>query len=221
LELVVIDAGVEDLWVQNSKRLGFKEGRIHESGKFKAALVANFNGHIRYRLAPECIKRSESGKRAFWLSRAIAMGISAAKYDKVFIAGVDIYLPVDFIGRYNKNVKPGTAWVVKVYAVPKGAPLKQVVGIPGFGWYGARGVVGILKEDYRKVGGYPWEARVMRSADSVFYNKIRGSLKLNEGPEQGFFHIGHAASNFNNTRNWNWETVKAKLTDKEIRMVEG
>jgi hypothetical protein len=221
LELVIIDAGVEELWGQNAKRLGFEDGRIHESGKFKAAIIANFNGDVRYRLAPECIKRSEEGKRAFWLSRAVAMAVSAAKHDKVFISGIDITLPVDFIGRYNDNVKPGEAWVVKAYAVPRGAPLKQAPGIPGFGWYGARGIVGILKDDYRKIGGYPWEDKVMRSSDSVFYKKIRWNLRLNEGPEQGFFHVGHAGSNFGNTRNWNWEAVKEKLTEEQIRMVEG
>jgi hypothetical protein len=148
------------------------------------------------------------------------MAVSMSKYDKIFITGIDIYLPVDFIGRYNDRVKSGTAWVPKAYAVPFGAPRKKATGIPGFGWYGARGIVGILKYDYRRIGGYPWKEKIMRSSDSIFYNRVRGNLNIVEGAEEGFFHIGHAGTNFSNTKNWNWGEIKKKLTKEQIRTVE-
>ena len=35
------------------------------------------------------------------LADLIIMAVSAAKYDKVFLTGIDIHLPVDFIGRFG------------------------------------------------------------------------------------------------------------------------
>jgi hypothetical protein len=221
LELVLIDAGVEDLWLSNAKRLGFDNGRKHDSGAFKKSIIGNFNGELRYYLANECIRRTPDGKKAFWLSRAVAMAVSAAKYDKVFITGIDIYLPIDFIGRYNERVRPGRAWVAKAYAVPRYAPMKHADGIPGFGWYGARGIVGLLKEDYRLIGGYPWEEKVMRSSDSIFYKRVKGKLDIIEQGEHGMFHVGHPGSNFGNSKNWNWGHIRENLTEQQIREVEG
>ena len=197
LELCLVDAGAEDVWGRS---------RRHDYERFFKDIKRRFKGKLQYLFCPECIYESEEGKKAFWGSLALNKAVEMASYENIILVGIDCYFPKNFIEKYNSIVKPGVAWVVRTHAIPRGAPLKHF-NLPGFGYHGARGLVGMKKKDWESLGGYNTKY-ILRSSDSDFYRRmaVAGYELILERVED-FYHIGHPGTNFSNTRNWKWESV--------------
>ena len=100
-----------------------------------------------------------------------------------------------------------TAWVLFPFNVPRGAPLVVEENKQGHCWHTARGIVGIKKSDYNKIGGYErCLSYISRSSDSVFFKNMNENLKkVIMRREFGLFHVGHPGSNANRGRQWSIE----------------
>lgn len=194
LELCLTDAGVEDIFVKR----GDKRGRTWNSRRFHEKLKKSFRGKTNYTLDKECIHVSEDGSRRFWLAMAVAKSVQRATYDNILIFGIDCYAPRDLGHRFADTVKDGVGWVLFAFNVPQGAPLAiNEVGGKGYCWHTAKGIVGIKKKDYDKIGGYEKSLPYISTrTDSDFYNRMTAGLdKVVIRKELGLFHVGHPGSN--------------------------
>jgi hypothetical protein len=201
LEICITDAGVEDIYINRKN-----SGRHWDHRAFHKRLRAEFKGAINYRLDEGCIHVDEEGHKRFWMAKAIVESVNRAGNENLLLFGIDCYVPKDFITRYNSIVKEGTAWVPFAFNVPKGGKLEVVKTNKGYCWHTARGIVGIKKSDYRKVGGYEGCLDLIQMrTDSSFYNRMKDKLKIVERREVGLFHVGHKGTNA--SRFWRIEDV--------------
>ena len=204
LELCITDGGVEDVYINRKN-----SGRKWDHRAFHKRLRAEFKGGVNYTIDKECINVSKDGNRRFWLAMAVAKSIKRATNDNILIFGIDCYAPPDLVDLFTSIVREGTAWVPFAFNVPKGAPLEVVPTGPGFCWHTAKGIVGITKSDYNKVGGYEGclDLIAMRT-DSDFYNRMQKKLTIIQGRQPGLFHVGHKGSNA--SRFWRIDHVKSE-----------
>jgi hypothetical protein len=96
-----------------------------------------------------------------------------------------------------ENVKEGQAWVLFSFNIPKGAPLLINETLKGACWHTARGIVGIKKKDYDKIGGYKESLPyISTQTDSNFFNRMKAQLDhVVTRREVGLFHVNHPGSN--------------------------
>ena len=186
LELCVSDGGSEDVW---------KMHRKHDSFNFMYRIKNAFKGKVQF---DSSYQISVTKHVRWWLAKSISKAVEISTGSHLFIIGMDYWLPQDFIYRYHANVSEGSAWVV----FPAG--LKAVEDQARFWkdaipkqWHTAKGIVGITKKDYDKIGGYNYEQYVKDHSDSNFYHRMHsGGLAVTEKREIGFFHINHPGSHF-------------------------
>jgi hypothetical protein len=103
------------------------------------------------------------------------------------------------------TVEEGISWVPFSFNIPKGAPLAIVETGKGYCWHTARGIVGIKKKDYEKIGGYEESLDLISTrTDSNFYLRmVKGLKKVIARKEVGFFHVNHYGSNA--SKHWRLE----------------
>ena len=183
MELCILDAGVVDVWGR---------GRIHYSRKFQVDLARSFKGHVNYKFDEGSIHYDDKGIPRFWVAKAVDNAVRNSSSDRILIFGIDCYASSDLMDRYDKNVSKGIAWVILAYNIP--AFTKFEKGGVHSGWHTAKGIVGILKKDYFRVGGYNPQY-IKDKCDSDFYVRIAQKFKLVMNKENGFFHVNHPGSN--------------------------
>jgi hypothetical protein len=192
IELCLTDAGTEDIW---SKRGA--EGRKWDHEKFYKRLKDSFRGRLSYLLDKESVHVDEYGNRRFWLAQAVVKSVRRASYDNILIFGIDCYAPRDIVQRFMNTVEEGIGWVLFSFNIPKGAPIIIVENMKGCCWHTAKGIVGIKKSDYDKIGGYEKSLPLISTrTDSDFYLRMQEGLrKVMVRKEVGLFHINHKGSN--------------------------
>ena len=186
-ELCIADGGREDIW---------DWGRVHDSSEFKARITCAFKGEVKF---TDVDQISVRGKYRRWgLAKSINLAVELSTRSRLFIVGIDVCIPKDFSTRYQSNVGIGKSWVVIA------AGLKRVADIPEFyrggipaRWNPAKGIVGIMREDFYSIGGYHADRFIKDHSDSNFYNRmVEHGFEMKEGREPGFFHINHPGSHF-------------------------
>jgi hypothetical protein len=194
IELCITDAGAEDIWIRRDGK-----GRTWDHEKFYERLKKEFKGKLNYAFDPKCIHKDEAGNRRFWFAKTIVESVNRASYENLLLLGIDCYVPRDIVQRFLSTVEEGVAWVLFSFNIPKGAPLAIVETEKGYCWHTARGIVGIKKKDYRKVGGYEGSLPLISNrTDSDFYLRIcKGLKKVIMRKEVGLFHVNHYGSNAN------------------------
>jgi len=200
LELCLTDGGVTDIWARRNKG-----GRTWNSEAFEQRLKKEFKGRLNYSLTKALIHKDSGGARRFWLTQGVIRSVRRASYENLLIFGIDCYAPRDLVQRFNSTVKEGTAWVLLTFNLPRGAPLAiNEAGGNGFNWHTARGIVGIKKSDYKKVGGYEASLPLISTrSDSDFFNRMMAKINVVIRKEVGLFHVNHPGSNAN--RFWKLE----------------
>lgn len=202
LELCIIDGGVEDVFINRKN-----PGRAWDYRAFHKRLRAEFKGKVNYEFSSNCIHRDEGGTKRFWLAKAVAKSVKRATSDNILIFGIDIYASKDLMSKFYSIVKKGTAWVPFAFNIPKGAKLEVVSTKNGYCWHTARGIVGIKKKDYKKVGGYEKSLDLVATrTDSDFYGRMTEHLEVIKGREPGLFHVCHYGSNA--SRFWSLEEIE-------------
>lgn len=202
LELCLTDAGAEDIWIDRKN-----PGRTWDQRAFHKRLRAEFKGAVNYSFDPHCIHNPEGGPKRFWLAKAVVKSVERANNENLLIFGIDCYASKDLMTRYQEMVREGKAWVPFSFNVPQGAELKVRETGKGFCWHTAKGIVGIKKTDYKKVGGYEECLDfIQRSTDSNFYNRMKKKIKVVEGREPGLFHVAHNGTNA--SRFWRLEDIE-------------
>lgn len=194
-ELSIIDAGVLDVWGR---------GRIHHSREFEVKLANEFKGILKYKFDEESIHYDDKKVPRFWAAKAIDKSVRQSSSDKILIFGIDCFAPTDLLERYNKNVKDGKPWIIMSYNIP--AFTKMEKGGSYSGWHTAKGIVGILKSDYNKVGGYDHKF-IKDKSDSDFYVRMVKNYEIYVNKEDGFFHVNHPGSNAH--RIWKIDNAQA------------
>jgi hypothetical protein len=191
LELCLTDGGAEDIYTRNENKI-----RHWDHEKFYERLKKEFKGKLNYKFDPKCVHK-ENGNRRFWLARAVAQSVKRASYENILIFGIDCHAPRDLAQRFSETVQEGISWVIFPFNVPQGAPLAiNEPGGKGYCWHTARGIVGIKKSDYKKVGGYEKSLSLISNrTDSNFFNRMVERLKVIKRREPGFFHVNHFGSN--------------------------
>jgi len=192
IELCITDGGAQDIWSRKTEN-----GRKWDHEKFHKRLKKEFKGKLSYVFDPECIHVDEVGNRRFWFAMSIVKSVKRAIYDNLLLLGIDCYVPRDIVQRFLITVEDGISWVPFSFNIPKGAPLAIVETAKGCCWHTARGIVGIKKKDYEKVGGYEESLPLISNrTDSNFYLRMcKGLKKVIARKEVGLFHVNHYGSN--------------------------
>jgi len=182
LILSIVDASAEDIW---------GNGRSHNRLEFVKRIRSVWGGRHVYSFAKDAIHVDRGGNKRFWISRAVNRCVDQVTADKLFLTGFDIWLPVDFVDRFNSIVNDTTCWVPHPYHVRRGAPLLH----DGGKWRTARGLTGILKSNYYKMGKTR-EVYINSRHDSVrFLNMCEKFTVAEHKTAQGFFHVDHPGGN--------------------------
>lgn len=189
-ELCLVNGAVLDVWRPEPKH----HPREFNSYLFKEKVCKSFKGKVRYLLDEEVIY-SDDGKHRFWVSKAFQKAIDISTNDYIQLAGIDCYFGRDFMSEYFERVTENSVWVIMSTSA------RHVVDIPYYEteqlkryYYTAKGIVGITKKNFYKLGGY--DCRYIKDrVDSMFYEAIKKSdLTTFEEHVNSVYHVRHPGS---------------------------
>lgn len=194
-ELCLVSAAVLDIW-RPAPRFN---PRKFDSSEFEDKLKKSFKGKVKYLLDKGSIhwskKKGSPSVPRYWCSKSIAKSIEISSNDYIMIVGIDCYITDYFILDYFQNVAKGKAWVListKIRSVDdinfyKAGQLERK-------YYSARGIIGIYKKDFYKIGGYDCSYLKDR-ADSVFFDRLdKSDIEIKEQKVNNVYHVSHPGS---------------------------
>ena len=203
ITLSIVNGGVRDIWGYN---------REHDEKTFHKRLKDILGDKLVYTYSGDFITKIHPMSERFWFSKAIKVAVDKALSYKLFLSGIDIALPPDFVDLYDKYVSSKKVWVPFSYNVLCDIE-REIQNIVGCCWHTARGIVGILKKDYDAIGGYNIDY-VKDNSDSNFFNRMKAAnydIKMEK--TNGLFHIAHPGSHA--SRVWSIEQLKPKSINIE------
>lgn len=181
IELSIIDTGTRDIY--NRKR---KHNAKDLERRLKEELP-----NVVYSLE-DCF--DDNG--TWHLSKALHLAARQASHDRFFFVGIDIILPKGFCFLMDMFVSNGQVWVPLCYNLLPGQKWEIPKQPKKFnGWRIAQGILGITREDFYRVGGYPIGKVGFRvGIDKALLVKCRNNYKLNSHRQEGLFHLHHEHS---------------------------
>lgn len=112
---------------------------------------------------------------------------------KLFLCDSDMTLPVDFVKQYNWHVSKQTAWFPICFDLFENKP--QIICDNCGTWrYTGYGMVGILLENFRKLGGLDERFITWGKEDYDFYLRSKQRLSIRRYECRGLFHNWHPMS---------------------------
>jgi len=180
IELSIVDTGTRDI---------FNRRRKHDWINFKERILKELPT-AKYQIA-DCLVGQK-----WHMSKALMIAAAQAKGELFFFSGIDLILPKGFVHMMDLFVGKGEVWVPLCYNLLPG----QEWTIPEKpeemnGWRVAKGIMGIRREDFYSVGGYPVEKIGFRvGIDNALLQKCSKKYKVNSVKCEGLFHLHHAYS---------------------------
>lgn len=196
IELVVVSAAVIDVW-NYSPRPHIVE-RQFNSYKFEERIKKSFKGKVKYMLDEGSIHWEKGANKnipRYWVSKSFQTAVNISSNDYIVLAGIDCYFTDNFISDYFDRVGKGKSWVIMSTSCEhvNYIELYKRYDIPRK-YYTAKGLVGIYKKDFYKIGG--WDcSKIKDKVDSNFYDRLEKSdIKITEEYVRNVYHVFHPGS---------------------------
>ena len=189
-ELCLVSAAVMDVWRRKNEN-----PRKFDNEQFEEKIRKQFKGKVKYLLDENSIHRDVVGIPRYWCSKSIDTAISISANDYIVIVGIDCYITGYFVSDYFERVKKGKAWIILSTGANDVEYIEYIEAnqIARF-HYTARGIVGMLKDDYYKIGGYDVNY-IKDQSDSNFYRRmIASDLEVKEEKVKNVYHVHHPGS---------------------------
>jgi len=180
LSLSIVDCGIRDVWGRD---------RVHDADAFLERLSEEWPFELIYSFQDFFVDNR------WHLARSVQHAVMQSAGEFIFLSGTDIILPKNFVEMYHSKVrKKREVWVPFAYNILRGAPWEIPKNPPvGFTWHTAKGIVGLSKDDFTTVGGYPMD-RIKDHSDSDFYHRVKSRFHVNEEKCESMFHLAHPGS---------------------------
>lgn len=152
--------------------------------------VENLEKEIRKCWGGELIFKSEAIEftRTYTLNKAV----EAAATEKIFVCDADMTLPVNFIKQYNENVNGNTVWFPVCFSLYAFMPKEIKVNETGWWRHSGRGMMGLLKNNFIKIGQYNLDYKEWgREDDDFFARTKKANFKIVRDQCKGLFHNWH------------------------------
>ena len=189
-ELCLVSAAVMDVW-----RREYENPRSFNNEQFEEDIRKQFKGKVKYLLNESCINRDVTGTPRYWCSKSIDTAVKISTNDYIMIVGIDCYITGYFMSDYFERVKNGESWVLLSTGANSVEDIEYIEAnqFKRF-YYTARGIVGMFKDDYYKIGGYDVNYLKDKS-DSNFYRRmIASDLEVKEERVKNVYHVHHPGS---------------------------
>ena len=200
-ELCLVSAAVVDVW-----RKDYQNPRKFDNEQFEEKIRKQFKGKVKYLLDEKCISRDTVGTPRYWCSRSISTAIEISTNDYIMITGIDCYYTGYFISDYFDRVSKGKSWVLLSTAASCVEDIEYIEAnqFKRF-YYTARGIVGIFKDDYYRIGGYNNDY-IKDKSDSNFYLRLLESdIIVKEEKVKNVYHVHHPGSHMGGASRLNKE----------------
>jgi hypothetical protein len=209
MELCVGDAGVVDT---------FMAGRVHDPGQLFGKAGSLWKGSLQWIVDKEFIQPDRTGKENWSMSHCIQSAADISNGDYLFLTGIDITIPKNFVELYHSIVDDRRCWVPKCYKLLDGMEWRKY-SRPEYarfvGWYGAKGIVGITKKNFYDMGGYPTQYRKARS-DSEFFRIMNTRFDVYHENCDDMYHIGHYGSQGSKYGIWTLDQLEDWLEKQKV-----
>lgn len=174
IELALLHMGDRDIWCKNRK---------HDVNEFKQRLDREWRGRLTFITSNGCIHPGPPEQ--LWMSKAKNEIIRYMLSDRFMAIGIDITLPPDFVGLYDKRVGTGSAWIITPAHVDKDFNFLSWRTV-------ANGMIGMTRKDYFSVGGCD-ESMIRSQYDNDFAKKVALSPAIGIIKEkvEGVYHVAH------------------------------
>ena len=201
-ELCIVSAAVMDVWRLREEY----NPRTFDNEKFEEKIKKQFKGKVKYLLDEGCISRDVVGTPRYWCSKSIKTAVDISTHDYIMIVGIDCYITGYFLSDYFERVREGDVWVILSTATTKVEDIEYIEAnqFKRF-YYTARGIVGMFKYDYYRLGGLDI-GYIKDQSDSNFYRRIIASdLNVKEEKVKNVYHVHHPGSHMGGASRLNKE----------------
>lgn len=128
--------------------------------------------------------------RKFSKTYAVNKAVFQSDTNKIFVCDTDMTLPSEFVELYNKFVRKNTVWFPICFSLLNGKERRIAVGN---GWWRGEGfgMVGILKDNYKFMGGLDLRFDKWGREDDDFFVRAHVYFKVIRRKCPGLFHNWH------------------------------
>ena len=200
-ELCLVSAAVMDVW-----RREYENPRSFNNEQFEEDIRKQFKGKVKYLLNESCINRDVTGTPRYWCSKSIDTAVKISTNDYIMIVGIDCYITGYFMSDYFERVKNGESWVLLSTGANSVEDIEYIEAnqFKRF-YYTARGIVGMFKDDYYKIGGYDVNYLKDKSDSNFYLRLMESDLKVKEERVKNVYHVHHPGSHMGGASRLNKE----------------